>query len=102
MASRLDWQMQLPDHPERAGLELVGSRPCLYGEGLVGHIMYLPHCNPISIFMLPQRARPHELVEVMGHQASIWAVGNRTFVLIAREPREEVERITSFVHAALR
>ena len=38
----------------------------------------------------------------MGHQAAIWSVGDRTFVLIAREPRDEVERMTSFVHAALR
>jgi anti-sigma factor RsiW len=101
MASRFDWPMQLPEHPERAGLELVGSRPCLYGEGMVAHIMYRHHGNPVSIFMLPKSMRADELVEVMGHQASIWSVGNRTFVLIAREPRAEVEQMTSFVHAAL-
>jgi anti-sigma factor RsiW len=102
MASRFDWRMRLPDHPERADLELVGSRPCLYGEGLVGHIMYRHHGNPVSVFMLPKSTRAEELVEVMGHQASVWSVGNRTFVLISREPRDEVERMTSFVHAALR
>lgn len=102
MASRFDWQMQLPDHPERAGLELVGSRPCLYGEGLVGHIMYRHHGNPVSVFMLPKSVRADELIEVMGHQASIWSVGNRTFVLISHEPRAEVEQMRSFVHAALR
>lgn len=102
MASRFDWQMRLPDHPEQADLELVGSRPCLYGEGLVGHIMYRHHGNPVSIFMLPKSARTDELVEVMGHHASIWSVGNRTFVLISQEPRPEVERMSSFVHAALR
>ena len=102
MASRFDWQMQLPDHPEQAGLELVGSRPCLYGEGLVAHIMYRHHGQPVSIFMLPKSVHTDELIEVMGHQASIWSVGNRTFVLITSEPRAEVERMTSFVHAALR
>jgi anti-sigma factor RsiW len=102
MASHFDWQMQLPDHPERAGLELVGARQCLYAEGLVAHIMYRHHGNPVSIFMLPKSVRSDELIEVMGHEASIWSVGNRTFVLIAREPRAEVERMTSFVHAALR
>ena len=101
MASGFAWQMQLPEHPERAGLELVGSRPCLYGEGMVAHIMYRHHGNPVSVFMLPKSMRADELVEVMGHEASIWSVGNRTFVLIAREPRAEVEQMTSFVHAAL-
>ena len=100
MASGFDWQMHLPEHAERAGLELVGARPCLYGEGRVAHIMYRHNGHPVSIFMLPRSARAEELVEVMGHQAAIWSVGNRTFVLIAREPRAEVERMTSFVHGA--
>jgi anti-sigma factor RsiW len=102
MASSFDWQMRLPEHTERADLELVGARRCLYGEGVVAHIMYRHNGNPVSIFMLPKSARPEELIEVMGHQAAIWSVGNRTFVLIAREPRADVERMTSFVHAALR
>ncbi len=102
MASAFDWPMHLPEHAERAGLDLVGARPCLYGEGVVAHIMYRHNGNPVSVFMLPKTARADDLVEVMGHQAVIWSVGNRTFVLIARESRAEVERMTAFVHNALR
>jgi hypothetical protein len=102
MASGFNWQMHLPEHAEQIGLELVGARPCLYGEGIVAHIMYRHNGHPVSIFMLPRSARAEELVEVLGHQAAIWSVGNRTFVLVAREPRAEVERMTSFAHAALR
>lgn len=102
MASSFGWQMRLPEHADRAGLELVGARRCVYGQGVVAHLMYRHNGTPVSIFMLPNRARPEELIEVMGHQAAIWSVGDRTFVLIAREPRDEVERMTSFVHAALR
>jgi anti-sigma factor RsiW len=102
MASGFGWPVRLPEHAERIGLELVGSRPCLYGEGLVAHIMYRHNGHPVSIFMLPRSVRAEELVEVLGHQAAIWSVGNRTFVLVAREPRAEVERMTSFVHGALR
>ena len=102
MASGFNWQMHLPEHAEQIGLELVGARPCLYGEGIVAHIMYRHNGHPVSIFMLPRSARAEELVEVLGHQAAIWSVGNRTFVLVAREPRADVERMTSFVHGALR
>ena len=102
MASGFNWQMHLPEHAEQIGLELVGARPCLYGEGIVAHIMYRHNGHPVSIFMLPRSERAEELVEVLGHQAAIWSVGNRTFVLVAREPRAEVERMTSFVHGALR
>ncbi len=38
----------------------------------------------------------------MGHEAAVWSVGKRTFVLIAREPRQDVERLASFVQASLR
>jgi len=102
MESRFDWRMRLPEHPERVDLELVGARPCLYPEGLAAHIMYRHHGHPVSLFMLPQGARRDELIEVMGHQAAIWSVGARTFVLIADEPRADVERVISFVHAGMR
>ena len=102
MASGFDWPMRLPEHAERIGLELVGARPCLYAEGLVAHIMYRHNGSPVSLFMLPRGTRAEEAVEVMGHQTKIWSVGGRTFVLIASEPRAEVERITAFVQAALR
>jgi len=102
MASSFDWRMHLPEDPARAGLELVGSRPCLYGEGKIAHIMYRHEGRLVSLFMLPNTARTAELVDVLGHEAAIWCVGHRTFVLVAREPRRDVERMVSFVQASLR
>jgi anti-sigma factor RsiW len=101
MASGFDWRMHLPDDPSKAGLELVGSRPCLYGEGKIAHIMYRHEGRPVSLFMLPKTARTDAIVEVLGHEAKIWCVGNRTFVLIAREPKTDVERMASFVQAGM-
>jgi anti-sigma factor RsiW len=101
MASMFDWRMHLPDNPGRAGLELVGARPCLYGQGKVAHIMYRHEGHPVSLFMLPKTARAQQLVRVLGHEAAIWCVGNRTFVLVAREPRAQVERLVSFVQASM-
>ena len=102
MFSSFGWLPHLPEEPARAGLELVGARPCLYAEGKIAHIMYRHQGRPVSIFMLPNATRSRELVEVLGHQAAIWCVGNRTFVLIAREPKREVEQMASFVQASLR
>ena len=101
MASAFNWRMHLPEEPARAGLELVGSRPCLYAEGKIAHIMYRHQGHPVSLFMLPKSARAQQLVKVLGHEAAIWCVGSRTFVLIAREPRDDVERMASFVQASL-
>lgn len=102
MAASFGWRMHLPENPARAGLELVGARPCLYGEGKIAHIMYRHQGRPVSLFMLPATARTPDLVDVLGHEAAVWCVGNRTFVLIAREPRHEVQRLVSFVQSALR
>ena len=102
MAGSFGWQARLPEGAERGGLELVGERPCLYGEGRVAHIMYRYHGHPVSLFMLPHSTRPESLTEVMGHECAVWSSGNRTFVLIAREPRDDVARMASFVQASLR
>jgi anti-sigma factor RsiW len=102
MANSFGWRAHLPDDPARAGLELIGSRQCVYGGGEIAHIMYRHEGRPVSLFMLPKTARTEELVEVLGHESKVWCVGNRTFVLIAREPRAEVERMASFVQASLR
>lgn len=96
------WRVHLPEDAASAGLELVGTRPCLYGEGRIAHIMYKHQGRPVSLFMLPNAVRSRDLVEVLGHEAAIWCVGNRTFVLVAREPRKEVEQMASFVQASLR
>jgi anti-sigma factor RsiW len=102
MAAGFDWQARLPEQPERAGLELVGARRCLYVEGRVAHIMYRYLGRPVSVFMLPDMVRPEALTRVMGDECAIWSSGNRTFVLIAHEPRDDVERMASFVQASLR
>ncbi len=51
--------------------------------------------------MLPRRARAEELVDVLGHGAAIWSVGDRTFVLVTRASPAELERMATFVKAAL-
>jgi anti-sigma factor RsiW len=102
LEAKFGWDAHLPDNPQQAGLELVGERTCLYGEGRVAHIMYKHAGRPISIFMLPDDVRKQEVVKVIGHQAAVWSVGNRTFVLLAREPRADVERLATFVHASMR
>ncbi len=100
MFTGFGWRMHLPANPASAGLELVGSRPCLYGEGKIAHVMYRHDGRPVSLFMLPKSARAEQFVGVLGYQAKIWCVGNRTLVLIAREPRRQVEQLASYVQAS--
>jgi anti-sigma factor RsiW len=101
LAADFDWAAHLPEQPERAGLELVGERTCLYGEGRIAHVMYRHDGRHVSVFMLPDGVRREEIVSVLGHRAAVWSVGGRTFVLVGREPHDELQRMASFVRAGL-
>jgi anti-sigma factor RsiW len=103
MEDTFGWQMHVPEEAG-AGLELVGARPCLYMRGKAAHLMYRHHGQPLSVFMLPQLARPgkpNETVEVMGHEATVWSRDGRTFVLIGREPAADMQQAVSLVQASL-
>lgn len=102
MLNGFGWKMRLPAAAPSEGLELVGSRPCMYGEGKIAHIMYRRGGEPVSLFMLPEAGRAQEMVQVLGHRAAIWCDGKRTFVLVAKQPQQEVERIASWLQASLK
>jgi anti-sigma factor RsiW len=100
MASGFGWQTHLPEDGD--GLELIGSRACLYGEGRVAHIMFRHNGRPVSLFMLPRHREEREVIDLFGHEAAIWSDGERTFVLVAGEARPDVDRLVSVVQASLR
>ena len=87
--------------------ELVGARPCFYGKGKAAHLMYRHHGQALSVFMLPQFTRPGhtesnpEIVDVMGHEAAVWSQAGRTFVVISREPEQEMSRVLAVVQSAV-
>lgn len=99
LASSFGWDAQLPELP---GLNLETARPCLYGEGRIAHVMYRYGGRPVSLFMLPRTTRREELVETMGHEAAIWSVDGRTFVLVARESRDDLQRLAAVMRGTVR
>ena len=99
MASGFGWQMRVPAARD---LELVGSRPCLYARGKIAHIMYRHRGEPVSLYMLPKTEHPEALVGALGHECAIWSEQDRTYVLVARESRNEIERLAGVMQAALR
>jgi anti-sigma factor RsiW len=104
LASAFSWVADLPETSAEAGLELVGARTCLYGEGRVAHVMYRYEGRPVSVFMLPETERAGDIVEmeVLGHREAVWSRDGRTFVLVTTEPEAETRRLASYVRTALR
>lgn len=102
MRSRFDWEARLPASTDPEDLEVVGARPCLYEHGRVAHIMYHYQGVPVSIFMLPGVQYERQLLHTMGHDAVVWTQDRRTFVVVARAPRAQVEQVAARVRASLR
>jgi anti-sigma factor RsiW len=107
MISTFGWHLPRTEAADGAGLELLGARVCLYGRGLAAHLMYRHNGQPVSVFMIPAKSRADGVVDVMGHEAAIWSTGDRTFVLVAREPEvgtaaaADFSRMTAVVQTAL-
>lgn len=98
---RFDWDVQLPAHPEQAGLTLVGTRPCLYQHGTIAHIMYRHKGVLASLYMLPGVQQPEHSRRALGHEAVVWSNGDRTFVVVERGERADVEHVASVLRTAL-
>ena len=102
MASGFGWRMQMPDVSTHRDISVVGSRPCLYGQGTAAHIMFMQDGQPVSLFMLKRGARSEDVVEVFGHQCRIWSEGDRTFVLVARASTVPLEQMAAIVRTTIR
>ena len=102
MASGFGWQMHMPDVSAHRDISVVGSRPCLYGEGATAHIMFMQDGQPVSLFMLKRSPRREQVVEVFGHQCRIWSEGERTFVLVARASTVPLEQMAAFVRTTIK
>jgi hypothetical protein len=97
MSSGFGWPLHMPSLIDHQDVDLVGSRPCLYGEGLAAHIMFTTRGEPVSLFMLPHETRVSEVVNIMGHQCRIWSEGERTFVLVARDSAGSLDDVATLV-----
>jgi anti-sigma factor RsiW len=102
LKSRYGFEVSLPDVEHADGLALVGGRRCIYLEGTVAHLLYRSGAIQVSLFVLPPGTKlGHTDLDVLGHTAVAFTRAGRTWVVLARSPRADVERIaTVFGRAA--
>ena len=94
LKDRFGFDVALPEADQTDGLRLVGGRRCLYLDGSVAHILYRRGQVPVSLFVLPPGARLSQTEsDVLGHTAVAFERAGRTWVVLAREPPAEVERM---------
>jgi anti-sigma factor RsiW len=77
------WQIHVPSSSPDDDVQLIGARRCLYGDGLVPHVMYRVHGQDVSLFVLPGTERKADDLVTLGHRSQIWSRDGTTFVLVA-------------------
>jgi anti-sigma factor (TIGR02949 family) len=83
LAREYGWQVHLPPSSAAEDIQLIGARRCLYGDGLVPHVMYRVHGRDVSLFVLEGASRRGGDVVTLGHRSQIWSRNGTTFVLVS-------------------
>ena len=90
------FEVALPDAERAGGLTLVGGRRCLSLDGAVAHVLYRNGQVPVSLFVLPPGVRLSQTeLDVLGHRAVAFTRDGRTWVVLARDARANVERVAA-------
>jgi anti-sigma factor RsiW len=102
MKAAYGWDVAVPASSRALHLQLVGGRRCFSTDGRVAHILYRHAGRPLSLFIVPSTSRGAEQVAVMGHEAVIWSRGGSTYVVLARERRDDLARVAAYVRSVIR
>ncbi len=97
MKASYGWDVAVPGSSAALDLHLVGGRRCLSTDGRVAHILYRHAGRALSLFIVPSTSRAAQHLAVMGHEAIIWSRRGTTYVVLAREPGDEVARVAAYV-----
>jgi anti-sigma factor RsiW len=89
------WPVVVPAAGAVPGLRLTGIRRCASSEGRTAHIMYTQNGEPLSLFIAQDDGRTARTIETLGHEAVVWSIGDRTYVLIGQAPPDQMQVIAA-------
>lgn len=94
------WPVDVPAGLASERLELLGARRCVYHDGAMAHIMYRHEGEPVSLYVLPQRAYARQSVAAAGHQTLMWGASGRTYAVVGRQTPDSLQRVAAYVQRA--
>lgn len=98
------WPITVPKSAPSEDLEFLTVRRCLVTDGRTAHLMYNWRGAPLSVFVLPEAVDElgaRRLISRFGHEAVMWSSGGRTYVVVARGARAQLEPVVRYVRASL-
>jgi anti-sigma factor RsiW len=100
------WLINVPRSQPVEQLELLDVRRCMSTQGTSAHIMYRWRGKPLSVYVLNSVPKSdvtvERLVSRVGQDAIIWSDAGRTYAVVGREPRNDLEHIAHYLRASAR
>jgi len=97
LAEQSGHSVHIPPSSTEDGVQLLGARRCLYGDGIVPHVMYRVHGQDVSLFVLAGAERKADDLVTLGHRSQIWAKDGTTFVLVSPVDAEGLAGASRYV-----
>ncbi len=105
------WLLRVPRSQPVEQLELVDVRRCISTQGITAHLMYRWRGTPLSVYVLnsvPKSETPIEArltgreqeLSAIGQQEIIWSTGGRTYAVVGKGQRSDLERVAQYVRTA--
>jgi anti-sigma factor RsiW len=83
MLQAFGWSVPIPQPAARAEVHLVAVRRCLYGEGMIAHVLYRIGGAPVSLFVMPRTRATDGDVSAFGRHAEVIHRDGMSYVLVA-------------------
>jgi anti-sigma factor RsiW len=91
------WDVRVPPSAPEQGIQLIGARRCLYGEGTMPHVMYRVNGKYVSLYMLDGVQRPPAELTELGYRSRIWSRGATTYVMVSPDSGADLVRAAQYV-----
>jgi anti-sigma factor RsiW len=83
MSEQFGWSVPIPTPAARPDVHLVAVRRCLYGEGMVAHVLYRIEGQPVSLFVMPDKHAAAADLAAFGRHAEVLSRAGVTYVMVA-------------------
>jgi anti-sigma factor RsiW len=97
LAEQYGSNVHIPSSSAADDIQLLGARRCLYGDGIVPHVMYRVHGQDVSLFVLAGTERKPDDLVTLGHRSQIWSRNGTTFVLVSPAGAEGLASASRYV-----
>ena len=97
---RYGFDVRVPAAATDLGLQLVGARRCMSGEGTNAHLLYTWRGRPVSLYLLPGAGHASDAHHALGHATEIWSGHNGTYVLVMPETGQQLSALVDYMRGA--